>query len=115
MEELSNYLSNLSRAFDYLSETAEKNSFYTPTRQYVCQTVYKNSQRDIKSLELAIKYLTRRLEEQGMEKYLQEEVCKNVFLSNFWQKRWPANTIVLASGEEGKQYERFGNVSEIKK
>lgn len=99
MEKLNNYLLNLNTAFDYLSEVSEKNGFYTQTRQYVCQIIYKDS-RNIQSLELAIKYLERRFEEQGMEKYLKEDKIKKLFLSKFWKKRWKLNTIVLANGEE---------------
>lgn len=101
MIELNMYENNLSKAYDYLEFTAENNGFYTPTRQEVCKAIYDKKDRTVNKMELAIKYLQRRFKEQGLEVFLENQICKKVFQSQEWKKRWPDESVViLANGKK---------------
>jgi hypothetical protein len=104
MNKIKIYEYNLNKAYDYLKFTAENNGFYSPIRQKVCQIVYDKEQRNIKNLELAIKYLERRFKEQGLEVFLESPICHAVFSSEEWANKWSDKTVViLASGKTQKE------------
>ena len=101
MSDLENYEAQLNRAFDYLLCTAENNGFYSPTRQVICVAIYDKKDRNIEKLEKAIKYLSRRFTEQGLEVFLQQELCQKVLNNLLWIKKWSNKSIeILANGEE---------------
>ncbi len=101
MDKLQEYEKQLNRAFDYLLCTAENNGFYSPTRQVVCVAIYDKKDRNIENLEIAIKYLFRRFQEQDLDVFLNQEICKSISDNPLWQKRWINKDIaILANGQE---------------
>lgn len=101
MDNIQEYEKQLNRAFDYLLCTAENNGFYSPTRQAVCVAIYEKKDRSVENLEIAIKYLFRRFQEQDLHVFLNQKICKSVSENPLWQQRWPNKEIaILASGEE---------------
>lgn len=97
---IKSYKVDLQNVFNHLEKTAENTGFYSPTRQKVCTEIWESKNPTLLKLEKAVKFLKRRFQEQGMDKYLEDSVCKKVFENSLWKSRCPQDKEVLSNGEE---------------
>lgn len=94
------YNADLKNVFNHLEKIAENAGFHSPIRQKVCTDIWESTTPTLVKLEKAVKFLQRRFQEQGMEKFLEDSICKQVFENVLWQHRWVKDIVVLANGEE---------------
>ena len=92
------YINLLKNVFDFLVDGCEKNSFYSPTRQEICQKIF-NSKFEINDLEKAVQYLKRRVFEQDLQDLIKSELCSKLFECNYWNKVWKKEYVVLENGK----------------